>query len=433
MFGKEVVDSKHFYPMFAIICLVIIGLLSWSIWIPLLVVLPIALIIPFLITFGNHLKYWRGFMFDWKSLIYSTIYAMTISIVAFIVLVNVIFVPLNKFYSSLILISIVLFIITGIFVYSVIYFKKKIARGDFNVHHVLVDVLVIGVIVCLVFSSLFIVLAGSGLYNKYVSQNEEHLKSINDQMKDYKLRTDEKSLLIFNELSSYYDKNIISLNKDIENVKKKEKEKAIIFSCLSDNCFEFIAQRVLINIDYSIISAIFKEQMDNAREINIELKENELEGAEIEYSSITDKTEYLEHLKQEISAEYFIEDVDEFDVLLLRLDNEFNYKEMNEILNELPELPGGAGMLSIFDEILSSNSMLVRSSGKMLMHTKAAKQIFVATTKATIEVAKLQKLNPLLENIYTNKEVEESANSKIIRNYLLYKYTVKKDEMKVDV
>jgi hypothetical protein len=433
MFGKEVVDSKHFYPMFAIICLVIIGLLSWSIWIPLLVVLPIALIIPFLVTFGKHLKYWRGFMFDWKTLVYSTIYAMTIATVAFVILINAIFVPLNGFYSSLTLMSVTLFVITGVFVYAVIYFKKRIMRADFNMHHVFVDLLVVGLIVCLVFGSLFIVLASSGLYDSYTNKNEEKLKSINMQMNDYKLRANEKSMLIFDELGSYYDENIIALNKDIETVKEKESAKPIFISCLNDNCFEFVSERLLIYYKYSIVSLVFKEQMNYAREISIELKENELEGIDIGYSGINDKSEYLEYLKKETDVNYFIGDVDELNVLLLKLDNEFSYSDMVEIMDELNSMSSVGGMVSVFDNVLSSKSILIRSASKMFMHTKASKQLFITLVKISLEAQKLQKLNPLLETVYTNKDVEESTNSKIIRNYLLYKYTLKKDEMKVEV
>jgi len=422
MIGKEVFDSKYFYSMLAFICLVIIGLLAWNIWIPLIVVLPIAIIIPLLITLGAYFKHWQGFIGEWKNLTYSTIYAITTTMVVFVVISNLGFIILKDFYNTLLLTTIFIFILVAVFVYSVIYFKKKLVKAPFISRQVVVDMVVVSIIICLVWSSVFLILVGGGLYDKYVVRTEESMKQINDDMQNYKLTADEKGLIVFNELGAYYDVNVIQSNKAIEDIKKKEKAKPIIASCLVDDCFEFVAERVLINYDYAITSLIFKEQMNNAREIAIELKENELHGNK-------DKSKYFELLGKGINNEYFIEDVDEFDVLLLKLENDFNYDEMQEINKKMEDMFANLGGMGDVAGLLSAKSLLMKSFNNVFLHTNFAEQMFVVIAKIGLNSNKNTKLNPLLDKVYTNKDVEETSNGKIIRNYLFYKHTEKRDDL----
>ena len=230
MIGKEVFDSKYFYSMLAFICLVIIGLLAWNIWIPLIVVLPIAIIIPLLITLGAYFKHWQGFIGEWKNLTYSTIYAITTTMVVFVVISNLGFIILKDFYNTLLLTTIFIFILVAVFVYSVIYFKKKLVKAPFISRQVVVDMVVVSIIICLVWSSVFLILVGGGLYDKYVVRTEESMKQINDDMQNYKLTADEKGLIVFNELGAYYDVNVIQSNKAIEDIKKKETSISLMYT-----------------------------------------------------------------------------------------------------------------------------------------------------------------------------------------------------------
>jgi len=433
MLGKEVIDSKHFYPMLALLCLVIIGLLSWNIWIPLVVVLPVAIFISFLVTLGRHLKLWHGLMREWKAISYATIYAITISMFVFVVFSNFGFIVMNSFYNTLLLIATFLFIIIAVFTYSVIYFKRKLVKAPFIARQIIVDVVFISLIVCLVWGSLFLILAGGGLYDKYVQRTEINMKSLNDDMQEYKLSADEKSLPVFKELGSYYDGAVIKSNNALNNLKTEEQVRPIVVSCLVDDCFKFVAERIVINYDFTVSAAIFKEQMNNARDVVEQIEDNAAYGDTFENTDIKDKAKFFNILNKGITENYFLADVDEFDVLLLKLDNEFNYDEMLEMSDQIQGISvhstdGAEAIAGLF----SAKSLLMKSVSKVLLHTKAAEQLFSTMAIITLNSNKNIKLNPLLKKVYANKDVEEAATSKIVRSYLLYKYTEKMDEGKVN-
>ena len=130
-----------------------------------------------------------------------------------------------------------------------------------------------------------------------------------------------------------------------------------------------------------------------------------------------------------MNNEYFIEDVDEFDVLLLKLENDFNYDEMQEINKKMEDMFANLGGMGDVAGLLSAKSLLMKSFNNVFLHTNFAEQMFVVIAKIGLNSNKNTKLNPLLDKVYTNKDVEETSNGKIIRNYLFYKHTEKRDDL----
>ncbi|MBT4823685.1 hypothetical protein HN695_06560 [Candidatus Woesearchaeota archaeon] len=419
MFGKEVVDSKHYYPMLAIVCLVIIGILSWNILVPLLIVLPIALIIPFLITFGRHLKNWKGFVGDWKTRIYAVIYAMTLSIVVFTILSHVSFLIFSGFYNTLLLTSIFLFVSVAVFVYFVIYFIKKLAKTLFLARETVVDMVVVSLIVCLIWSGIFLALVGSGIYNNYVVKSDNYISSVADSMQEYQL-SDEKGMIVFDELDSYYKLIFDDVNEGIKEIKEKEASKNLVFSCLLDDCFDFAFSRMAVSSIFSMKSSDYRYAMQNAREANAELKENEEFGNVFGDTNIKNKKEYYDYLKQIMNGEYYIQDLDDYDSLFVELEEDFDYKKLMEIDAELKKFTPNSAFVSLLDEF-KSNSLLINGVGKVLMHTHFAEHGFKAITKMSLTGHRINMIRSTFELLYLNKDKEESADSKIVRYYVLSK------------
>ena len=143
-------------------------------------------------------------------------------------------------------------------------------------------------------------------------------------------------------------------------------------------------------------------------------------GCCLTVTNIKDKKAYYDHLKSIINDDYYLQDLDEYDSLLEGLEEDLDYKKMMEIDNELKKLTPNSGFVSILDEF-KSNSLLINGFGKMLMHTHFAEHGLKAITKMSLTGHRINVIRSTLELLYLNKDKEESANSRVIRYYLLSK------------
>ena len=87
---------------------------------------------------------------------------------------------------------------------------------------------------------------------------------------------------------------------------------------------------------------------------------------------------------------------------------------------KLKKLMPDGGVISISNEF-RSNSLLINGVGKVLMHTHFAEHGFKAITKMSLTGHRINVIRSTFELLYLNKDKEESANSKIIRYYVLSK------------
>lgn len=220
---------------------------------------------------------------------------------------------------------------------------------------------------------------------------------------------------VFNEIKAYQNNFIDEANKQKNDFKNLNDQKGL---CIASNCAKIFADEVYHLIIVAVNSAVIHGTLEQANE-----EIDYVNSAEFK-QNFTSLDEYGAYLRNKIGASGFeISSLsDENRNTLNLLESEFTYKDFKKLMEEINQKRESAGMVGLFSEsgsISGTDSLFYNGLSYAIQHSIPFKELFRTVIKALIYTGQRGKNSDLFVQIYENKYIEESAESKVIRYKLI--------------
>jgi hypothetical protein len=273
---------------------------------------------------------------------------------------------------------------------------KKIIRSSLIISCIVSVILTISLII--------------GINYIYNQNTQRYDRSFGENVLEVNVKTMElykANYTIFTEIKEYQEKFINETKEQNDLLQKKDANKGL---CVQTKCIKNALDKqyhILTSVLNSMIIQGTLKQADKELEYfnSSEFKQN-----------FTSLEEYKVYLKNNINASNFtitsISDEDKATLNLLK--SEFNYQDAQKLMNDNTVKTENAGLSSMFS-LSGTGSIVETSLTYTMLHTTYFKELIRFVMKTKIYTMLQSENNDLFVRIYNNKDINESAESKIIR------------------
>jgi len=421
MAKKEVFSKdKVLLPLFAL-SLILIAILVGNAISTFIIVLLVILIVAFVYSIVKVKAFDKNLNIKIKESSYVLAFATFTTLIFIIILPYLLF--HNSFLNIFVIQYVYFFPILFIFFSSLFLFNHIIKKEEIQYKHLAKSSLIIAIVLSVIISliliagSIFIFNVRTNLYDQgYDQAYDEAILELNEKQNLYS-----EGLPIFNEIKSYQDKFLEEANRMKEEFQNFYSNKGL---CIKSNCAKIVADRAYHLIGVVINSAVIINMLEKANE---ELKYLESEQFKQDYISLEDYSFVLKNNIDE--SDFTITEISkERKEILLMFESDFTYdryegriKKDNTKKTRINNIKDGYALIlspnsgSVFE----TDSLFYNSMSYVIEHSLPFKEMFRLIFKVTIYAEQQGRNNDLFVEIYDNKDIDESVESKTIRYKLI--------------
>jgi hypothetical protein len=320
----------------------------------------------------------------------------------------------NSFVNIYLIQYVYLLPILFIFFSSLYIYSALIHKTQPEYAHILKFSLIITIIISIVIS-LFLAVGSNYIYNQRTEIYNENFEQTISELNDKTTNLYQPDYQIFNEIKLYQDNFLDAVNKQKNEFQTLDENRSL---CIATNCAKTIVDKAYHLIVVVVNSVVIQGTLEQANE------EIDYINSEEFNQNFTSLEEYKSYLKDQIDASEFTISslLDENKNTLNQLESEFTYKNFKKLIEETTQKQESAGMIGLFSEsgsIFETNSLFYNGLSYAIQHSIPFKELFRLVIKASIYTGQQGKNPDLFVQIYENKDIEESTESKVIRYKLI--------------
>jgi len=409
--AQKEVNDKILLPIF-IVSLILISIMIGN-FVSTFILSLIAIII---ISFVYSIFKIRKFDKELINKIKESSYILSFSFLTTLIIATIL--PYVLFHNSFVNIYLIqyVYLLPVLFIFfALLYiYSALIHKTQSEYSHILKVSLIITIIISIVIS-IFLVVGSNYIYNQRTDMHNENFEQTISELNDKTTSLYQSEFEIFNEIKTYQNNFLDEANKQKNELQSLDENRGL---CIATNCAKTIVDKAYHLIVVVINSAVIQGTLEQADE------EIDYINSEEFNQNFTSLDEYKSYLKDQIDAsEFTISSLsDENKNTLNQLESEFTYKDFKKLMEETAEKQESAGMIGLFSEsgsIFGTDSLFYNGLSYAIQHSIPFKELFRMVTKVSVYTGQQGKNSDLFVQIYENKDIEESTESKIIRYKLI--------------
>jgi len=409
--AQKEVNDKILLPIF-IVSLILISIMIGN-FVSTFILSLIAIII---ISFVYSIFKIRKFDKELINKIKESSYILSFSFLTTLIIATIL--PYVLFHNSFVNIYLIqyVYLLPVLFIFfALLYiYSALIHKTQSEYSHILKVSLIITIIISIVIS-IFLVVGSNYIYNQRTDMHNENFEQTISELNDKTTSLYQSEFEIFNEIKTYQNNFLDEANKQKNEFQSLDENRGL---CIATNCAKTIVDKAYHLIVVVINSAVIQGTLEQADE------EIDYINSEEFNQNFTSLDEYKSYLKDQIDAsEFTISSLsDENKNTLNQLESEFTYKDFKKLMEETAEKQESAGMIGLFSEsgsIFGTDSLFYNGLSYAIQHSIPFKELFRMVTKVSVYTGQQGKNSDLFVQIYENKDIEESTESKIIRYKLI--------------
>lgn len=404
-------DDKILLPVF-IVSLILISIMVGN-FVSTFIFSLIAIII---ISFAYSIFKIRKFDKELINKIKDSSYILSFSSLTTLIIATIL--PYVLFHNSFVNIFLIQYVyllpVLFIFFSSLYIYSALIHKTQPEYAHFLKVSFIITIIISIVVS-LFLVVGSNYIYNQRTDIYNENFEKTVSELNDKTTNLYQSEFEIFNEIKSYQNNFLDEANNQKNEFQNLDENRGL---CIATNCAQIIVDKAYHLIVVVVNSIVIQGNLEQANE------EIDYINSEEFNQNFTSLDEYKLYLKDQIDAsEFTISSLsDENKNTLNQLESEFTYKDFRKLIEETTQKEESAGMIGLFSEsgsIFGTNSLFYNGLSYAIQHSIPFKELFGMVIKVSIYTGQQVKNSDLFVQIYENKDIEESTESKVIRYKLI--------------
>ena len=407
---KTISNNDKIFPPIFVITLILISVLVGDFITTFFVTLISIVVISFVYSVIKIKSFGKDLINKLKESSYILSFSFLTTLIFAIILPYFLF--HNSFVNVFIIQYVYLLPILLIFFASLKLYSILINKIQLNYKHLFKLSFSISLIIS-VLISLFLIIGSNYIY---IHRTQIYNQGFDESISELNMKPAElykADYTIFSEIKTYQNNFIEEANKQKNTFQNLDANKGL---CIQTNCAKSIVDKAYhlatVVVNSAVIQGTLKQANDELEYINsAEFK--------LKFASLD---EYKTYLKNKIDASKFaiVPISDENRNTLNLLESEFNYQDFKTLIkkNNQEEANAGGGLISMFSEtnsIFETNSLFYDSLSYTMQHSTPFKELLRLVMKFSIYTGQQGKNNDLFVEIYNNKGVDESTESKIIR------------------
>lgn len=413
MAQKEVasINDTVFLPIF-IVTLILISVLIGDFVSTFILSLISIILISFVYSIIKLRKFNKELMDKIKESSYILSFSFLTTLIITIILPYVLFD--NSFVNIFVIQYVYLLPILLIFFLSLFFYTALVNKVQPNLNHIIKSSLVVSLIISVAIS-LFLIIGSNHIYNQRTQIYNQQFDTTISELNAKSLDLYKADYQIFNEIKTYQNNFIEKVIRQRETFQNIDVKRGF---CIQTNCAKSIVDKahnlIIVVVNSEVIRGTLKEANEEVEYINSEeFKQN-----------FTSLDEYKIYLKNKIdSSQFTLTSLsDENKNTLDLLESEFTYQDFQNLKEKINQKEENVALVSVFSEsglIFETNSLFFNSLSYTMEHSEPFRELLRLVMKVSIYTREHGKNSDLFVEIYNNKDIDESTESKIIRYKLI--------------
>ncbi|MCX6709661.1 MAG: hypothetical protein NTV63_01760 [Candidatus Woesearchaeota archaeon] len=406
MAQKETIlnNDKILLPLFIITLIIIsalIGNFIHTFFLSLILILAISFVYSIIIV----KSFDRKLINKIKESSYVLSFSFLTALIAAIILPYFLF--HNSFLNIFIIQYVYLLPVSLVFFSSLCLYSSIINNIQPNLKRILTASLIISLISSVIIS-LLLVIGSNYIYNQRTQMYNQQFKNSVTELNAATARLYTANYIVFEEIKTYQNNFIESANKQKNTFQNFDANKGF---CISTNCAKPVVDQIIQSVYIIVNSEIIKTTLKQANNESMYIRSEEFK------KNFTSLDEYKTYLKNKIDASNFTITYlsDENKNTLNLFESGFTYQDFQTQRKEFEGDLRDAAITSISE----NNSLLYNSLSYTVEHSIPFKEAVRLVITFAIYTGQQIKNSDLFVELYNNKDINESSESKIIRYKLI--------------